>query len=161
MNDLSIHNGCPSFVHLCAVNASNIHPLGLSWMFVQMKVTPFSKGIRIRLRIYFFFPLENWDVTIAGVGLKKFDLCSALMAIEQWGFFSMSLRNMPHLLWHGISVYNGHLSGPVTLTPITERLVVELSPPVFTTLVYRVWYSNTQPSACEANALTKCAPPRC
>ena len=26
----------------------------------------------------------------------NFDLCSALMAIEQWGFFSV-----PHLLWHG------------------------------------------------------------
>ena len=26
----------------------------------------------------------------------NFDLCSALMAIEQWGFFSVS-----HLLWHG------------------------------------------------------------
>ena len=33
----------------------------------------------------------------------NFDLCSALMAIEQWGFFSV-----PHLLWHGTSVYNGH-----------------------------------------------------
>ena len=39
------------------------------------------------------------------------DLCSALMAIEQWGFFSV-----PHLLWHGASVYNGHLRRPVTLT---------------------------------------------
>ena len=38
------------------------------------------------------------------------------MAIEQWGFFSV-----PHLLWHGSSVYNGHLRGPVTLTYIAER----------------------------------------
>ena len=30
----------------------------------------------------------------------NFDLCSALMAIEQWGFFCV-----PHLLWHGASVY--------------------------------------------------------
>ena len=29
-----------------------------------------------------------------------FDLCSALMAIEQWEFFSVS-----HLLWHGTSVF--------------------------------------------------------
>ena len=28
--------------------------------------------------------------------------CSALMGIEQWGFLSV-----PHLLWHGASVYNG------------------------------------------------------
>ena len=58
----------------------------------------------------------------------KFDLCSTLMAIEQWGFFSGS-----HLLWHGASVYNGHLRGPVTLTLLAEGLVVELSIPVFTT----------------------------
>ena len=54
------------------------------------------------------------------------------MAIEQWGFLSV-----PHLLWHGASVYNGHLWGPVTLTPIAERLAVELSLPVFTTKVCR------------------------
>ena len=27
-----------------------------------------------------------------------------------------------HLLWHVASIYNGHLRGPVTLTPIAERL---------------------------------------
>ena len=37
---------------------------------------------------------------------------------------------MPHLLWHGASVYNGHLRGPVTLIPIAERLAVELLLPV-------------------------------
>ena len=51
----------------------------------------------------------------------NFDLCTVLMAIEQWGLFSV-----PHLLCHGGSVYNGHLRGPVTLTPIAERSVVEL-----------------------------------
>ena len=30
-------------------------------------------------------------------------------------------------------VFNGHLRGPVTLTPIAERLAVELLLPVFTT----------------------------
>ena len=53
---------------------------------------------------------------------ENFDLSSALMAIEQWGFF-----NVPPLIWHGASVYNSHLRGPVTLSPITERLAVELS----------------------------------
>ena len=80
------------------------------------------------------------------------DLCSALMAIEQWGFFSV-----PHWLWHRASVYNGHVRGPVTLTPIADRLAVELSLPVFTTYVCRRWDSNTQPSACEASTLTHCA----
>ena len=92
------------------------------------------------------------DVTITGEGLQIFDLCSALMAIEQLGFFSM-----PHLLWHGASIYYGHLRGPVTLTPIAERLALELSLPVFTTWVCRGWDSNTQPSTCGANALSQCA----
>ena len=39
---------------------------------------------------------------------------------------------MPHLLWHGTSFYNGHLRGPVTLTPVAELLAVELSLPVLT-----------------------------
>ena len=43
---------------------------------------------------------------------------------EQWGFLNS-------VLWHGASVYNGHLREPVTLTPIAESLAVELSLPVF------------------------------
>ena len=43
-------------------------------------------------------------------------LCSTLVAIKQWGFFSVS-----HLLWQGASVYYSHLRGPVTLTPNAER----------------------------------------
>ena len=48
---------------------------------------------------------------------ENFDLCSALMAIEQWENFSV-----PHLLWHEASIYNGLLRGPVTLIPTAERL---------------------------------------
>ena len=58
----------------------------------------------------------------------NFNLCSALMAIEQWGFFSIS-----YLLWYGASINNGDLRGPITLTPIAERLAMELSLPVFKT----------------------------
>ena len=36
------------------------------------------------------------------------------------------LFSMPHLLWHGASVYNGRLRGPMTLSPIAERSAVEL-----------------------------------
>ena len=50
------------------------------------------------------------------------------MVIKQLGFFSM-----PHLLWHGAPMYNGRRPGPVTLTPIDERLALELSLPVLTT----------------------------
>ena len=50
----------------------------------------------------------------------NFDLYSALIAIRQRGFFYV-----PHLPWHGPTLYNGHLRGPVTLTPVTERLAVQ------------------------------------
>ena len=69
----------------------------------------------------------------------NFDLCSALMAIEQWGFF-----NVPYLLWHGPTVYNGHLRGPVSLTPVAERLGVKLSLPVCTSQVCRDRGSNPE-----------------
>ena len=45
----------------------------------------------------------------------------------------------------------------MTLAPVAERLAVELSLLAFTTKVCRSWYSNTQPSACEENALAHCA----
>ena len=82
---------------------------------------------------------------------ENFDLCSALVVIEQWGFF-----NVPRLLWHEAPVYNGHFRGPVTLTPFAEHLAVELSLPVFTTLIYCDWDSNIHPSAYVATALTHC-----
>ena len=79
----------------------------------------------------FIIPLENFSLIWTRYHYQwraaNFDLCSALMAIEQWGFFSV-----PHLLWHGTSVYNRYLQRPVKLTPIAERLAVELSLPVFT-----------------------------
>ena len=46
----------------------------------------------------------------------NFDLCSAHIAFEKWGFFSV-----PHLLWHGESISTGHPRGPVTLIPIAKR----------------------------------------
>ena len=60
------------------------------------------------------------------------------MAIEQWGFFSV-----PHLLRHRASVYNGHLRGPLTLTPIAERLAVDLSLICFFDLgLSRMWFEH-------------------
>ena len=101
--------------------------------------------------VWFVVPLENfsliWRHHHCHRRAANFDLCSTLMANEQWWFFSV-----PHRLWRGASVYNGHLLGPVTLTPFA----VELLLPLFSTKVCRGWDSNTQPSACEANALTNC-----
>ena len=82
----------------------------------------------------------------------NFDLCLALMVIEQWGFFRVS-----NPLWQGTTVFNGYLRGLVTLTPIAGRLAVKLSLPVLTTSVFRGCDSNTQTSAIGANALTHCS----
>ena len=77
----------------------------------------------------FIVPIENfsliWSSRHCRWRATNFDLCSALMTIEQWGFF-----NVPHRLRHGPTVYNGHLWGHVTLTPNAERLAMELSLPV-------------------------------
>jgi hypothetical protein len=40
------------------------------------------------------------DVTIAGEGLQNLGLCSVLRAFELGGIFIV-----PHLLWHGASVF--------------------------------------------------------
>ena len=63
------------------------------------------------------------DVTITGEGLQILTLF--------WILWSLSSEGS--LACHGASVYNGHLRGPVTLTPVREHLAVELSLPVFTT----------------------------
>ena len=80
--------------------------------------------------LVFYIPLENfsliWRRNPYQWRALNFGLYSALIAIEQWGFFSVL-----HLLWH--RAYNDHLRGPATLTPVFERLAVELSLPVFRT----------------------------
>jgi hypothetical protein len=54
----------------------------------------------------FFFYLYR-EVTIAGEGLQNLVLCSALRAFEQGWIFIM-----PHLLWHGTSVFPFSPEGP-------------------------------------------------
>ena len=89
----------------------------------------FSKRLTLYARHIFsvnlfriFVPLENfsliWRRHHCRWKAANFDLCSALMAFEQWGFFYLP---------HGPSVCNGHFRGPVTLTPNAERSAVELS----------------------------------
>ena len=76
-------------------------------------------GLFVPLKVFVILGRNDYRWKIA-----KFDRCSAPMVIEQWGFFS---------LWQLTSVYNGHFRGPVTLTPIAERLALELSLIVLTT----------------------------
>ena len=109
-----------------SINHRNKYILAMS-----KKITPlthtficlFVWGLSFHSRIFHSYG----DVTITGKGLQIFYLCSSLMAIEQLGFFSVS------------HVYNGHFREPVTITPIAERLAVELSLPFFTTYVCGEW----------------------
>jgi hypothetical protein len=59
----------------------------IDWLFT---------GVFSRWRIFHLYG----DATIAGEGLQNLGLCSAFMAFEQGGIFIV-----PHLLWHGTSVY--------------------------------------------------------
>ena len=128
----------------------------LVFYVVLQYISHITAGAYLFVWLGFIVPLENFSLIRRRNHYRwraaNFDLCSALMAIEQWGFFSIS-----YLLWYGASIKNGDFRGPMTLTPIGERLALELSLPVFKTYACRRWDSNTQPSACEANALTNCA----
>jgi hypothetical protein len=75
------------------------------WNFSNSKLHNFSlcallidylRLNKSRSRIFHFYG----DVVIAGEGLKNLGLCSALRAYEQGGIFIV-----PHLLWHGTSVF--------------------------------------------------------
>ena len=103
----------------------------------------FSSDMFFFVCLEFIVPLENfsliWRRHHCRWRAANFDLCSALTTIEQWGSF-----NVPHPLRHGPTVYNGHLRGPVTITPVNERLAVELSLPVLI---------EPRSPACEANVL--------
>ena len=55
--------------------------------------------------------------------------CKFLSMLGTHGHWAIRFFGVPYLLWHGISIYIGHLRRHVILTPITERLVVELSLP--------------------------------
>jgi hypothetical protein len=61
--------------------------------------------------LLFYVPLKNfsliWRLIIAGEGLQNLGLCSALRAFEQGGIFIV-----PHLLWHGTSVFPVSSEGP-------------------------------------------------
>ena len=73
----------------------------------EIKTTIFFVCLFVCL-LEFIVPLENfsliWRRHHCRWRAANFYVCSALMAIEQLGFF-----NVPHLLLHGPTLYNGHL----------------------------------------------------
>ena len=91
---------------------------------------------------------HSGDVTITGEGLQIVYLCETLMAIEQWEFFSL-----PHLLWHGASIYDGDLRDTHTYCRAFGSWAVTTCN-CFHRLVRFRLDSNNYPSACGANALT-------
>ena len=87
-------------------------------LFVFWGISSHSKNFSLKWRRHHY-------------GKFYFDLCSALMVIGLWRFFSV-----PHLLWHEISIYNGHLAPRTRDTHNFCRVLpVELSLPVFTTSI--------------------------
>ena len=54
--------------------------------------------------VFFLVPFENFSLIWIRYHYQwratRFDQCTALITIEQWGFFSV-----PHLLWHETSVH--------------------------------------------------------
>ena len=113
--------------------------MSIDWsVFVNIFVQIGEKFVCVE----FIVPLENfsllWRRHHCRWRAASFDLWSALMVIEQWGF----LLTCHTYCDTGLPFYNGHLRGPVTLTPVAERLAVELSLPDFTTQVCRDRRSN-------------------
>ena len=89
------------------------------------------------------------DVTIPGKRCKFYPML---------GIYESSLATLPTVLWHGTSIYNGHLREPMTLTPIVVGLSVELSlhVPVLRLMSVATGIRTHKPFACGANALTHC-----
>ena len=111
-----------------------------------------KKCVCVFICVEFIVPLI-WRSQHCRWSAVNFDLCSAFMAIEHWGFLYAT-----HLLWHGSTLFNCHLRSPVTHTPFAERLAVELSLPVFMTHVCHYWGSN--PNNQHARRISTCEPPR-
>ena len=91
--------------------------------------------VSLFVRLAFFVCLFVWslqshsrifhshgDVTIASEGLKI-----QTYVRHSWQLSSEGSLACQNLLQHGPTVYNGHLRGTVTHTPVAERLGVELS----------------------------------
>ena len=123
--------------NICALSSLKNRHLIICICFYKIYLSHVSNTMsRLMMFIFFVWGLSSHLKKISLVRRRhhyrwkasNFDICSALMAIEQWGFFFVS-----HLLSHGASFYNGHLRGSVTLILIAERKAVELLLPVFTT----------------------------
>jgi hypothetical protein len=94
-------------------NAHLMHQIGIAWILPYKPRSHVAVDVaRNKLIIYCFtsrsriFHLYG-DVTIAGEGRQNSGLCSALLPFEQGRIFIV-----PHLLWHGTSVFQVSSDGP-------------------------------------------------
>ena len=119
-------------------------------MLTEWKFQLFLRYVRydiwcLNRTLWFYVPFENFSIIWRRHHYRwrasYFDLYSALMVIEQWGFLSV-----PHLLWHAGYPFIMVISED----PWHSHLLRSVE-------VYRGWDSNIQPSAREANALMDCA----
>jgi hypothetical protein len=94
------------------INHWSLHFCNVSRSCCRVRRSSSDLILRYRLIIYGFtsrsriFHLYG-DVTNADVGLQNLILCSALRAFEHRGIFIL-----PHLLWHGTSVFPVSSEGP-------------------------------------------------
>ena len=86
-------------------NITNYHKENLSHHFSFYRILTHAgmvKFVCLYVYLQFIVPLENfsliWRRHHCRWRAADFDLCSALIAIEQWGFF-----NVPH--WHGPTLF--------------------------------------------------------
>ena len=93
---------------VCKTNPMQLYICRMRLFFVDR--LDFNRDISVILSVFNNFSLI-WRRHHYRWRAACFDLCSALMAVEQWWFFSV-----PHILWHGTSIYNGLLRGTMTLT---------------------------------------------
>ena len=112
------------------------------------------RGIDWRICLFgVFVTLQNnsliWTRHLCRWMSANFDLYSALMAIDQWGFFSVS-----HLLWYGVR-YRLNWSSPRTHD--TNTYCRAIGNGAVTTCFYVLGLSSEHPTLnlpdCEANAL--------
>ena len=104
-----------------------------TYRFKNIQISASLKKLFVWVVLYFFVPLKYFSLIWrrhhhCRWRAPNFDPCLALMAIDQWRFFSM-----PHLQWHSASVLDDRLRGPVTLAPNAEHLAMELSLPILMT----------------------------
>ena len=95
------------------------------------------------LFVFFFVPLENFSLIWRCEGLQILTYSRHKWQLSSEGSFACHIycdTGHPFI----IPVCNGHLRGPLTLTPIAERLAVKLSLSVFTTYICRAWDSNNR-----------------